>query len=342
MQAKVYDELRAALEEKQATLEQWLETTPMEKREFQLGTADELAVESQLETIETALQEIDAGTLGVCEVCHDMVDQSLLRMDYTACVCLDHYSDEERRQLEDELELSQTIQRALLPQQIPAIPGLEIAAFSRPARIVTGDYFDFVQFKDGSPGLVIADVSGHGVSAGLLMTSLQTAFHTLSPDASSPIEVLQRLNHLYIHNINFSTFATVFFAKLDPVRQILYYANAGHPAYFYRASTDEDVFLPRTAPAIGLVESYPTTVAELQLLPGDVLVLYTDGITEAMNSHHLQYGETALADVIRRNRDASAQELVSALLGSLNTYLDGSLLDDDLTLVVAKVVAPIA
>ena len=337
MQAKVYDEIRTALEEKQANLQEWLESTPVEKKEVQLGTADELAVESQLETIETALHEIDAGTLGVCEVCHDMVDRSLLLMDYTACVCLDHYSDEERRQLEDELELSQTIQRALLPQQIPAIPGLDIAAFSRPARIVTGDYFDFVQFKDGSPGLVIADVSGHGVSAGLLMTSLQTAFHTLSPDASSPIDVLQRLNHLYIHNINFSTFATVFFAKFDPVQRTLCYANAGHPAYFYRAATDEDVWLPRTAPAIGLVENYPMSTAELQLVPGDVLVLYTDGITEAMNSHHRQYGETALADVIRRNRDASAQVLVSALLESLNAYLDGSLLADDLTLVVAKV-----
>ena len=337
MQAKVYDEIRTGLEEKQASLQEWLERTPEEKKEFQLGMADETAVENQLETIDTALQELDAGTLGVCEVCHDMVDQSLLLMNYTACVCLDHYSDAERRQLENELELSQAVQRGLLPQHIPQIPGLDIAAFSRPSHIVTGDYFDFVQFKDGSPGLVIADVSGHGVSAGLLMASLQTAFHTLSPDTISPIEVLQRLNRLYVHNINFSTFATVFFARLDPETLKLCYANAGHPAYFYRASTDEDVWLPRTAPAIGLVEDYPTGVAELQLLPGDVLVLYTDGITEAMDRHHRQFGETALADVIRRNRDASAEKLVGALLDSLNAYLDGSHLSDDLTLVVAKV-----
>ena len=100
----------------------------------------------------------------------------------------------------------------------PRIPGLNVAAFSRPAQIVGGDYFDFVPFKDGGHGFVMADVSGHGVSASMLMTSLQTAFHTLVPGAESPLEVLERINHLYMHNINFTTFVTIFFGKLDPLR----------------------------------------------------------------------------------------------------------------------------
>src|SRR5574338_370758 len=257
MEGKLFEDIRSALMEKQANLTEWLEQAPQEQKQVQLGTAEEEAVQQQLETIEIALDHIHEGVLGVCEVCHGVVDDNLLQMNYTACVCLEHYSDEQRRQLENELELSQTLQRALLPRQLPTIPGMEIAAFSRPAQIVTGDYFDFVHFKDGSPGLVIADVSGHGVSAGMMMSSLQTAFQTLAPEAFSPLEVIERINRLYIHNINLTTFVTVFFAKLDPASRSVSYANAGHPAYLYRAATDEDLWLRRTAPAIGLVEHYP-------------------------------------------------------------------------------------
>jgi sigma-B regulation protein RsbU (phosphoserine phosphatase) len=338
MESKIFEDIRIGLEEKQAHLKDWLESTPVDEKEGQLGPVEETAVKRELQSLEVALEEIDEGTLGVCEICHGIVDGNLLQMDYTSCVCLDHYSPEQRRQLESELELSQTIQRALLPQQIPMIPGLDIAAFSRPAQIVTGDYFDFVQFKDGAHGLLMADVSGHGVSAGMLMTSLQAAIQTLAPESDSPLEVLERINRLYIHNINFTTFVTVFFGKLDPRSRTLSYANAGHPALLYRAETDEEFWLPRTGPAIGLVEHYPSVVQNLELKQGDILILYTDGITEAMNSGHMQYGEMALAEVVRQHRDASAEELVTEILGSLNTYIQGSTLADDITLMVSKVI----
>jgi sigma-B regulation protein RsbU (phosphoserine phosphatase) len=338
MEGKVYEEIRTALEEKEANLSAWLEQASEEEKKLYLGPAAESAVDAQLETIENALEELEEGQLGMCEVCHGMVDENLLELDYTSCVCLEHYSEQQRRQLETELELSQNLQRALLPQQIPPITGLDIAAFSRPAQIVTGDYFDFVQFKDGSPGIVIADVSGHGVSAGMLMTSLQTAFQTLAPDAESPVDVLQRINRLFMHNIKLTTFVTVFFGKLDPESRTLSYASAGHPAFLYRASTDQDIWLARTAPAIGLVEDSHVGLAEIQLEPDDVLVLYTDGITEAMDANHFQFGEQALASVIRQNKQASAQALVSEILGSVKSHIKDSEVADDITLVVCKAV----
>lgn len=338
MERKLFEDIQTALEEKQANLTEWLENTPEVQKEIQLGTADESAVQKQLENIEVALDHIHQGVLGVCEICHGVVNENLLQMDYTSCVCLEHYSDEQRRQLENELELSQTLQRALLPRQLPTIPGMEIAAFSRPAQIVTGDYFDFIHFKDGSPGFVVADVSGHGVSAGMLMTSLQTAFQTLAPEALSPLDVIQRLNRLYIHNINLTTFVTAFFAKLDPAARRLCYANAGHPAYLYRAESRQDLWLRRTGPAIGLVEEYPTDTAEVVLNPGDVLVLYTDGLTEAMNAEHNQFGDQALAEVIRRNQGATAQALVNAIIGDLTSHIAGSDLADDLTLLVCRAI----
>ena len=262
----------------------WLESTAEEKQEIQLGLTNECCVEDHLEVIDESLQKIEEGTFGICEICHEAVDDELLTMDYTATVCLGHYSEDELRQLESELEMSQVVQRALLPQQAPSIPGLNVAAFSRPAQIVGGDYFDFVPFKDGGHGFIMADVSGHGVSAGMLMTSLQTAFHTLVPAAESPLEVLERINHLYMHNINFTTFVTIFFGKLDPVTRTFTYANAGHNSpYLLRGADQEEVLLHPTGPAIGLMEGFLVHTDQVQLNPGDTLVLYTDGVTEASN-----------------------------------------------------------
>jgi sigma-B regulation protein RsbU (phosphoserine phosphatase) len=338
MEEKLYEDIRIALEEKEANLNDWLENASEEEKRLYLGPAGQGAVDAQIEHIDNALQELEQGRLGVCDVCHGMVDDNLLELDYTSCVCLDHYSDEQRRELEAELELSQTLQRALLPQQMPPISGLDIAAYSRPAQIVTGDYFDFVQFKDGLPGIVIADISGHGVSAGMLMTSLQTAFHTLVPDSISPVEVLERINRLYMHNIRLTSFVTVFFGKFDPASHILSYASAGHPAYLYRAHSDQDIWLDRTAPAIGLVEGAHIGLQEVELSPGDVLVLFTDGITEAMNSNHFQFGNEALARVIRQHKGSPARTIMSEILKSVNTHIQESAVSDDITLVVSKAV----
>ena len=183
-------EVAKGLSETKENLVHWLQETPDEKQHINLGpageTAVDTAVEAHLHVIDQSLNKIADSTFGICEICNEPVEDELLKMDYTACVCLGHFSAEELRQLESELELSQVDQHALLPQQAPAIPGINVAAFSRPSQIVSGDYFDFIQFKDGAYGIVMADVSGHGVSAGMLMTSLQTAFHTLVPDTNSP------------------------------------------------------------------------------------------------------------------------------------------------------------
>ncbi len=332
------ESIEKGLTETRENLYHWLEATPEEKQQTQLGRAGDACVEEHLDVINKSLEKIEEGTFGVCEICNEPVDDELLKMDYTATVCLGHFSEEELRQLESELELSQVVQRALLPQQAPEIPGMNIAAFSRPAQIVSGDYFDFVRFKDGAYGFVMADVSGHGVSAGMLMTSLQTAFHTLAPEALSPLEVLERINRLYMHNIKFTTFVTVFFGKLDPITRLLTYGSAGHnSAYLYRAAHDEEVLLHPTGPAIGLMEGFNVRLEQVQLNQGDTLVLYTDGITEASNHAGEQLGLDRLAEVIRANRNLAAEQLVQKILQALNAFTDGSPLMDDTTLVVCKV-----
>lgn len=332
------DTIQKGLTETRENLYHWLEGTPEDKLEVQLGSSDDCCVQDHLQVIDKSLHKIEEGTLGVCEICHEAIDEELLRMDYTSTVCLGHYSEQELRQLESELEMSQVVQRALLPQQAPNIPGLNVAAFSRPAQIVGGDYFDFVPFKDGGHGFVMADVSGHGVSAGMLMTSLQTAFHTLVPAADSPLDVLERINHLYIHNINFTTFVTVFFGKLDPASHTLTYANAGHNSgYLLRADHKEEVLLHPTGPAIGLMEGFIVRTEQVQLKPGDTLVLYTDGVTEAASTDGIQFGLDRLADVVRENADQSAEQLIQTLLRAVNSHTNGTQPVDDTTLVVCKV-----
>lgn len=319
------------------TLYHWLEATPLEKKETELGSADPGCVQDHLRVIDDSLHKIDDGTLGVCEVCHESVDAKLLTMDYTATVCLGHYSEEELRQLESELEMSQMVQRALLPQQPPDIPGVSVAAFSRPAQIVGGDYFDFMPFSDGGHGFVMADVSGHGVSAGMLMTSLQTAFHTLVPTADSPLEVLERINHLYMHNINFTTFVTIFFGKLDPLTGLFTYANAGHnSAYLLRADGQEELLHP-TGPAIGLMEGFLVKAGQVQLHPGDTLLLYTDGVTEAANAAGVQFGLDSLAQVVKDNAALNAEQIIQHILRAVSGFTNGAQLVDDATLVVVRV-----
>jgi sigma-B regulation protein RsbU (phosphoserine phosphatase) len=338
MPANILNDIQKGLTEKRAQLEQWRESAPEAEVECCLASEQDAGLEAHLHVIDESLAGVENGTLGVCEICHEAVDSKLLTMDYTARVCLSHYSEEQLNQLENDLELSQVVQRGLLPQQVPSIAGLDIAAFSRPAQIVGGDYFDFLQFKDGAHGLVIADVSGHGMSSGILMTSLQTAFHTLVPETLSPVEVLERINRLYIHNIKFTTFVTIFFGRFDLQTRTLTYANAGHsPALLYRKEKGEILRLEPTGAAIGLIEGFTTRAEQVQLMQGDRLLLYTDGITEATNPHNEQFGEDRLAAVIQQNQALSAKELIQAVRESLNDFMQGVTLADDLTLVACAI-----
>ncbi|HKY52915.1 MAG TPA: SpoIIE family protein phosphatase [Anaerolineales bacterium] len=331
------ERIQVSLDEKRQNLTEFLETASEEEKDNCLCD-DEHCIQEHLHVIETSLEEIENKTLGLCEICHGYVETSRLEMDYTAHVCLDHYSDEERRRLESELELSQIVQRALLPQRIPNIQGVELAAFSRPSEIIGGDYFDFFNYRDGAHGLVIADVSGHGVAAGMLMSSLQTALRTMAPDTEVPAEILERINRFYIHNINFTTFITVFLARFDPENGILTYINAGHnPPVVYRKETGEVHWLTRTAPAIGLAEDFRPRTESVTLAKGDSLLLYTDGLTEALNMNREQFGHERLAELFARNTNLTMPDILQVVRQTVNEFSDRVPLADDATLIALKV-----
>lgn len=339
MATDIFQRIQVGLDEKRQHVTEFLEAASPAEKDTCLCD-DNCCIEDHFQVIDAALEKIESNTLGVCDVCHAVVEPTLLEMDYTAHVCLDHYSEDERHRLESELELSQVVQRALLPQRVPSIAGVELAAFSRPAEIIGGDYFDFFKFSDGSHGIVIADISGHGVSAGMLMSSLQTAIQTLAPDTASPAEVLKRINRFYIHNINFATFVTVFLAKLDLNSRTLTYVNSGHnPPAVFRRSEGMVNWLTRTAPAVGLDEHYSPRTESMTLGEGDVLLLYTDGLTEALNNDMEQFGMERLAEFLQNAADLSASDMLQVVRQGVGAYGGGVPLSDDMTLVAMKVSA---
>jgi phosphoserine phosphatase RsbU/P len=343
MSVSVFDRVRISLAQQRQSLATWLYSAPPQEKQLRLGSADEEAVHAHLQVLDGALQKADDHTLGLCEVCHDYVETSRLEMDYTASVCLEHLAVEERRRLESDLELSQKVQQALLPQQVPDIPGLELAAFSQPARIVGGDYFDFLHFRDGTHGLVIADVVDKGMAASLLMASLQASLRILVAESDSPAKVVERLNSLFIHNIHLTQFVTLFLGRYDPVTRALHYCNAGHnPPLLYRGSssgTGPGDWLQPTGAAIGLVEEFAFRDDTITLLPHDALLLYTDGVTEARNLQGAEFRPQGLIDFMQQHAQTPAPELVRELRRTLQEYTAGQPLADDTTIVAGKVTA---
>lgn len=343
METRLFTSFRDNLLEKRRNLTSWLQDASSSKKTTRLGPASEQNLQEELQVIDETIKKTEDHTFGVCEVCHDTVDPELLQMNYTASVCLDHFSDQEKRDLESELELAQTVQKAMLPRRVPTIPGMEVDAYSRPAQIIGGDYFGFYQFGNGNRGIAIGDAVGHGVSSSLLMASMHAALETLIPLLDSPVEVIERINHLFLHNINITTFSSLFLCSFDPKTYQLSYSNAGHnPPFLFRSQKgpfSEMELLQPTGAAIGLVDGPPYSSMTLQLIPGDVLVLYTDGVVEAASPEGEFYGIERLEECLSHSQQLAPRDLIQALVNELRDFTCTDLLADDTTVIACKVIA---
>ena len=341
MGTMIFERIHKSLLEKRAGLTEWLRTTPLYKKQVLLGPSAEQGVHTHLGAIDGSIERVETGTLGCCQVCHDTVETDLLEIDYTACVCIEHLSEEEVRHLEAQLELAQSVQRTLLPQEVPSVPGLEIAAFSRPAQIVGGDYFDFIEFGSGYHGLAIADVAGHGVSASLHMASIHAMLHAIASVSHSPAEVVRRVHELFVHNIRFTTFVTFFIGAFDPAAKTLTYCNAGHnPPIVLRKERNRGgamTWLGPTGAAIGLIEEAKFGEQTIELYEGDLVVMYTDGVTEATNLQNEEFGPERLAALIRRVDPSTPREVVREVREGLEVFGEGKPLADDTTVVVCRI-----
>ncbi|MGH9711697.1 MAG: PP2C family protein-serine/threonine phosphatase [Candidatus Acidiferrales bacterium] len=237
---------------------------------------------------------------------------------------------------EREIREARAIQEGFLPKEIPQLTGYEIAGTWQPARTVGGDYFDFLAFDDRTLGFCIGDVAGKGMPAAMLMSNLQAGVRGLAGPAMPPEILCARLNSLVCHNIANDRFITFFYAQLDGPSRQLRYVNAGHnaPIVFHRDGSHAR--LREGGGVLGVFQTQEYALGTKKLAPGDRVVLFTDGVTEASDSDDVEYGESRLLSLLDENRGASAVELQRKILTAAADFCHG-IWHDDATLIVIAV-----
>jgi serine phosphatase RsbU (regulator of sigma subunit)/catechol 2,3-dioxygenase-like lactoylglutathione lyase family enzyme len=243
---------------------------------------------------------------------------------------------EAERNATRELDIARRVQAKLFPQMFPPMKTLEYAGQCIQARNVGGDYYDFLDLGEGKLGIVIADIAGKGIAGALLMANLQANLRSQSAIAiNHPQQMLQLVNRLFYQNTGDHAYATLFFAEYDDQNRRLLYANCGHLSALVLRSDGQLQRLDSNCTVLGLFENWPCAMHECELFPGDTLLLYTDGVTEAVDDKEEEFGEERLAAALRRGNQMSPQELLTSIVESVREFSSGQF-PDDLSLIVAK------
>jgi len=244
--------------------------------------------------------------------------------------------EKELTRMEEELRLAREIQMGLLPKEPPRIAGYDIYGISIPAKIVGGDYFDFIPVDGSTMAFCLGDVSGKGMPAALLMSNLQAAVRAQSLTETFCHECMARANTLLCRNTTPEKFATLFYGILDFKGHAVRCCNAGHNFPFLFSGDRDPQLLATGGPVLGFMEGIPFEQVSHPLSPGDLLLAYSDGITEAADKSENQYGEERLAEIIRRNTNLPARELIQKILDDVVHFSANAPQEDDMTLLAIK------
>jgi serine phosphatase RsbU (regulator of sigma subunit)/catechol 2,3-dioxygenase-like lactoylglutathione lyase family enzyme len=240
------------------------------------------------------------------------------------------------RRLAQELEIAKQVQAQLFPQTLPSLRTLEYAGTCIQARKVGGDYYDFLDLGQERLGFVIADISGKGIAAALLMANLQANLRSQCAIAvDQPQRFLRSVNQLFCENTPNGSFATLFFAEYDDSAGRLRYANCGHLCALLLRSDNTLERLESTATVLGVFKEWDCTIGECRLRAGDTLALYTDGITESYDAEEEEFGELRLIEALRRNCGLSPQCLMDSIVAEVQKFSPQEQ-HDDITLIIAK------
>jgi sigma-B regulation protein RsbU (phosphoserine phosphatase) len=244
----------------------------------------------------------------------------------------------ENARLEKELQMAHDIQRGLLPRELPVLPGYEIAADWKSAREVAGDFYDFYPLGDGSLGMVIADVSDKGAPAAIFMAVARSLIRGNVLLTSTPEEMLRRVNCTILSDTQSGMFVTMYYTILKPGGQMIG-VNAGHNRpLLCRMHQNIHEFLPRGGHPLGWFDDLPVKAVEYRLEKDDILVFYTDGLTEAENTQTEPYGEKRLVEVVRASTGQPAAEILKRIIDSVAAFMGAAPPFDDTTLVVVRYV----
>jgi phosphoserine phosphatase RsbU/P len=290
--------------------------------------------QSVLAELDAALERMEAGTFGICETCHDSIENDRLVVDPLTRNCLDHLSAGERRALERDLDLALEVQKGLLPAATLEIGGCEIAYCYRPSGPVSGDYCDVLPLDDGAGLFMLGDVSGKGVAASMLMAQLNATFRSLAIATTSVTELVAKANRVFCQSNPTCHFATLICGHVDRHGNFEI-CNAGHCPPL-RVSGGEVSRIDSMGLPVGVIcdGEYPSQ--SRTLAKGDSLVMYTDGLSESFNPAHELYGSKRLGELVARRASLAPKELLAAILDDLAQFQAGHAPSDDLTIMILR------
>lgn len=262
-----------------------------------------------------------------------MANVAAIRIEHTRLAEV----EQAERILARDLEQAAEIQRRLLPTSAPVVPGIDLAGYNAPCRTVGGDYYDFMTYPDGRVAMLVGDVAGKGMPAALLMSSLQARVQVLFDDPVDLAALVTRLNRIITSNCPSNRFISFFFGVMEPKTGVLTYVNAGHnpPLLVHRTGVVER--LESTGLILGILAAAPYHQRTCTLEPGDVVVLFSDGVTEAVRPNvDEEFGEERLAQILADLRHLSAGSIIESINQQVYEFTGGAPPADDITLVIAK------
>lgn len=246
-------------------------------------------------------------------------------------------AEQANRLMEAQMQQAAEIQRQFLPAKAPVVAGLDLVGYNRPCHAVGGDYYDYVCYPDGKVLVALGDVAGKGMAAALLMVNLQARFQLLAEHrVDHPSYLVTLLNRAMTRVCPDNRFITIFLGELDPATGELAYCNAGHNAPLLVRTGGEVEFLESGGPVLGILPDLQYEPQAARLEPGDTLLIYSDGITEAESPENEMFGEERLLEVVQQNRHCSAQDILHEVSQEVDSFVDGAEPADDVTLVVAR------
>lgn len=300
------------------------------------GSHEHAQLTQLLGEVDSALNRIDSGQYGICELCHEPIEKEGLASNPLLRFCLDHLSADEQRALELDLDLASQMQRGFLPQQNFHSDGWEVCYHYEPKGPVSGDYCDLVSPPAGSAGFyfAIGDVSGKGVAASLLMAQLRAIFRMLIPTGLPISEQIERANRVFCESIMSTSFATLIWGRAGAAGEIEL-CNAGHCAPLLIRGGQVTSVEPTGLP-LGMFSSSGYSMEKFQLTRGESLVLFTDGLSEAAGPTDHEYGAERLSRVAAESNGQPPQALMRACLEDLAAFQSGAPKRDDLSLMIIR------
>ena len=287
-----------------------------------------------LREVDAALERFESGTYGLCEVCHDTVEADRLIANPLERFCIDHLNEDERRALEDDLTLASQIQRGLLPAHNLCFDGWHFDYGYEPAGLVSGDYIDVIQTGEGDHYFILGDVSGKGVAASMLMAKLHAVFRSLIPLGLGVDRLTERASRLFGESTLPGQYATLICGRASKDGEISI-CNAGHPpALLSRGEQIESI--RATGLPLAMFPHEKFSVQSLKLNAGDTLLLYTDGVPDALNSKDEEYGVSRLIEIAKTSRSLPASEMIASCMSDISTFRHGSRRFDDISMMTIQ------